>query len=162
MIHIRHSLIGFCVAAASMGVLAQGSDEHKDHHPADAAAPAATAAPAPSAALPSPGQPMGSGDMAAMDRHMRAMQAMHEKMAAAKTPQERQALMAEHMKTMQDGMRMMKSMHGQMASGNPPAGMAGMQHDPLMMEKRMDMMESMMQMMMDRLSMPQTPAPGTK
>ena len=97
-----------------------------------------------------------------MDRHMRAMQAMHEKMAAAKTPQERQALMAEHMKTMQDGMRMMKSMHGQMASGNPPAGMAGMQHDPQMMERRMTMMESMMQMMMDRMSMPQTPTPGTK
>ena len=48
--------------------------------------------------------------MAAMEQRMRAM---HEKMAAAKTPQERQALMAEHMKTMQDGMRMMKSMHGQ-------------------------------------------------
>ena len=105
---------------------------------------------------------MGSGDMAAMDRHMRAMQAMHEKMATAKTPQERRALMTEHMKTMQDGMRMMESMRGKMASGNPPVGMTGMQCAPQMMEKRMDMMESMMQMMMDRLSMPQTPAPGTK
>jgi len=57
---------------------------------------------------------------------------------------------------------MMKSMHGQMASGNPPAGMAGMQHDPQMMEKRMAMMESMMQMMMDRMSMSQTSTPGTK
>ena len=44
----------------------------------------------------------------------------------------------------------------------PAAGMAGMQHDPQMMEKRMAMMESMMQMMMDRMSMPQTPTPGTK
>lgn len=89
------------------------------------------------------------------------MRAMHEKMVAAKTPQERQALMPEHMKTMQDGMRMMESIHG-MASGNPPAGMTGMQHDPQMMETRMAMMESMMQMMMDRMSMPQTPTPGTK
>ena len=95
--------------------------------------------------------------MAAMEQRMRAM---HEKMAAAKTPQERHALMAEHMKTMQDGMRMMESMHGQMASGNPPAGMAGMQHDPLMMEKRMDMMESMMQMMMDRMSTPPASTPS--
>jgi len=31
MVHIRHTLIGLCVAAASVGVLAQGSDEHKDH-----------------------------------------------------------------------------------------------------------------------------------
>lgn len=31
MVHIRHTLIGLCVAAVSVGVLAQGSDEHKDH-----------------------------------------------------------------------------------------------------------------------------------
>lgn len=162
MIHIRHSLIGLCIAAASAGVLAQGTDEHKDHHPADAAASAVTAAPAPTTAQPSPGRPMGVGDMAAMDRQMQAMQAMHEKVAAARTPQERQALMAEHMKTMQDGMRMMESMQGQMASGKPSAGMANMPCDPQMMDKRMSMMESMMQMMMDRMSMPQTSAPGTK
>ena len=154
MIHIRHALIGLCVTAASVGVLAQGSDGHKDHHPAETTAPTA---PAPAVAQPS--QAMNPAMMAAMEQRMRAM---HEKMVAAKTPQERQALMAEHMKTMQDGMRMMESMHGQMASGNPPAGMAGMQHDPLIMEKRMDMMESMMQMMMDRMSMPQTSTPGTK
>ncbi|WP_026436584.1 hypothetical protein [Acidovorax sp. JHL-9] len=162
MIHIRHSLIGLCIAATSAGVLAQGTDEHKAHHPADAAAPAATAAPAPTAVQPSPGRAMGSGDMAGMDRQMQAMQAMHEKMVAAKTPQERQALMAEHMKTMQDGMRMMESMRGQMPAGNPSAGMAGMQGDPKMMEKRMSMMESMMQMMMDRMATPQTSAPGTQ
>ena len=161
MIHIRHSLIGLCIAIASVGVLAQGTDEHKDHHPADAAAPAASAAPAlaPAAALPSPGRAMDSDDMAAMNRQM---QVMHEKMAAAKTPQERKALMAEHMKTMQDGMRMMGAMHGKMASGMPSAGTANMQCDPQMMEKRMDMMESMMQMMMNRMSMPQASTPGTK
>ena len=102
---------------------------------------------------------MGSDDMAAINRQM---QAMHEKMAAAKTPQERQALMAEHMKTMQDGMRMMGAMHGKMASSMSSAGTANMQCDPQMMEKRMDMMESMMQMMMDRMSTPQTSTPGTQ
>lgn len=38
--------------------------------------------------------------MAAMDQQMKAMQAMHEKMVAAKTPEARQALMAEHMALM--------------------------------------------------------------
>ncbi|ABM42859.1 conserved hypothetical protein [Acidovorax sp. JS42] len=162
MIHIRHSLIGLCIAAASVGALAQGTDEHKDHHPTNAAAPAATAAPAPAAALPSPGRSMGSGDMAAMDRQMQAMQAMHEKMAAARTPRERQALMAEHMKTMQGGMHMMESMHGKMATGMPSAGMENMQCDPQIIDKRMSMMEAMMQMMIDRMPMPQTSTPGTK
>ncbi len=164
MIHIRHSLISLCIAAASVGVLAQGTDEHNDHHPTDAGAPAATAttaAPAPAAALPSPDQ-ASSGGMAAIDRQMQAMQAMHEKMAAAKTPQERQALMAEHMKTMQDGMRMMASMHGQAALGQPSADMMNMQRDPQMLEKRMSMMESMMQMMVDRMAMPQSSTPGAK
>ena len=154
MIHIRHALIGLCVAATSVGVLAQGSDEHKDHHPTETTALAA-AAPAPAAAPPS--QAMSPNMMAAMEQRMRAI---HEKMAVAKTPQERQALMAEHIKTMQDGMRMMESMHGQMASRNPPAGMAGMQHDPQMMERRMAMMESMMQMMMDRMSTPPASTPS--
>jgi hypothetical protein len=87
-----------------------------------------------------------------MDKHMKAMQAMHEKMASAKTPAEREALMAEHMKLMQEGMSMM----GGMAPGKAPANAAARQQ---MMEKRMDMMQSMMQMMMDR--MPMSPAaPG--
>jgi hypothetical protein len=96
---------------------------------------------------------MASPDMARMESQMKAMQQMHDKMAAAKTPEERNALMAEHMKTMQDGMNMMNGMSG--------GGMGGMQGDAAtrqrMMEMRMDMMQSMMQMMMDRL-----PAAPTK
>ena len=64
MVHIRHTLIGLCVAAASVGVLAQGADGHKDHHPAETTAPAA-AAPAPAAAPPS--QAMSPDMMAAME-----------------------------------------------------------------------------------------------
>ena len=41
-----------------------------------------------------------------------AMREMHEKMAQAKTPEERQALMADHMNAMQGGMQMMKGMGG--------------------------------------------------
>ena len=96
-----------------------------------------------------PVKAMGADKMAAMDQHMKSMQALHEKMMAAPTLEPRQALMAEHMKTMQEGMTMMKQMGGKGMKGD----MASRQQ---MMEKRMDMMESMMQMMMDR--MPPAPA----
>lgn len=145
MIHIRKTLIGICVATASMGVLAQGAEEHKEHHP-EGAAPA-------TAAKKAPGQSIGPEKMAAMDQRMKDMQAMHEKMMSAKTPEERQALMAEHMKMMQDGMAMMKQMGGMSKMGGMQGGkgMGGMSERHQMMEKRMEMMESMMQMMMDRM-----------
>ncbi len=90
-----------------------------------------------------------------LDAQTKAMQAMHEKMMSAKTPDERNALMAEHMKSMQDGMKMMEGM-----SKPGMQGMGGMSADMsahhAMMEKRMSMMQTMMKMMMDR--MPATPA----
>ena len=114
-----------------------------------------------------PSMPMGSasaqgmgtpGQMGQMDAQMKKMREMHEKMAAAKTPEERNKLMAEHMKTMQDGMQMMGGMGG--AGMGDMKGMPGMGGDMpahhQMMDKRMAMMESMMQMMMDR--MPAQPA----
>jgi hypothetical protein len=62
------------------------------------------------------------------------MREMHDRMMAAKTAEERQALMADHMTAMQDGMAMMKRMKGDQK---------GMSSDAL--SKRMDMMEMMMQ-----------------
>jgi len=53
-------------------------------------------------------------------------------------------------------MRMMASMRSQTASGSQPASMADMRRHHEAMEKRMAMMESMMQMMMDRQSMPES------
>ena len=98
-----------------------------------------------------------------MHDHMKAMQAMRDKMMNAKTPAERQALMDEHMKSMHEGMAMMKGMkdmkgmggmHGK--AGMP--GMSGMKDMPMdmskhhqMMEMRMDMMQTMMEMMMQRM-----------
>ena len=135
-------------------------DEHEGHHPVDAqnggvatqSAPAAITAPVPDA----------------FDRQMKAMQEMHKKMQAAKTPAERAALMDEHMKLMQSGMTMMGAGNsgglgmgmGMMqqgaqakpampaASGN--SGMGGMMGMHAQMERRMAMMEQMMQMMVDR------------
>jgi hypothetical protein len=101
-----------------------------------------------------------TGQPAGMEKHMKAMREMHEKMANARTPKEREALMAEHMKLMQEGMAMMDGMKGMggmapqgaaaPASATPAARMQAL-------EQRMDMMQSMMQMMMDRM-----PAPAAK
>lgn len=99
------------------------------------------------------------------DLQMAAMMSMHNKMMNAKTPEERNALMAEHMKVMQDSMSMMNSMSkdakgmmsGMMMGGQGKetsgmmSGMPDMMQQQQMMEKRMDMMQMMMQMMMDRL-----------
>lgn len=84
--------------------------------------------------------------MVRMDTQMKTMQAMHNKMINAKTPPERDKLMAEHMKTMQDGMAMMGDMKGRPGM----TGDMGAHHK--MMAKRMEMMQMMMQMMMDRES----------
>ena len=121
-----------------------------------------------------PSMPMGSAaaqgmatpeHSAKMDAQMKTMQGMHEKMMAAKTPEERSKLMAEHMKAMQDGMAMMGGMSGagmgDMKGKGDMKGMPGMTGDMgarhQMMEKRMEMMQTMMKMMMDRL-----PAAPTK
>ena len=88
-----------------------------------------------------------------MHDHMKDMQAMRDKMMNAKTPAERQALMAEHTKTMHEGMAMMKGQGGMASSNKPPTDMTQRQN---MMEQRMDMMQTLMEMMVDRL--PQSPA----
>jgi hypothetical protein len=105
----------------------------------------------------SPGMSHGGAPMpmAAMEPRMKAMKDVHQKMMAAKSPAERQALMAEHMKAMQDGMAMMKEMHGGMQ------GMGGMDHSKgmpagtaqrhQMMTEHMAMMQMMMDMMMQRM-----------
>lgn len=107
--------------------------------------------------------PAQAESMAAMDAHMKSMHEMHDKMSRARTPEERQALMAEHMKLMHEGMAMMDGMHGRMGMGGmggmglmggagyAPSDMPGRMK---MMEKHMEMMHSMMQMMMDQMGPP--------
>lgn len=89
--------------------------------------------------------------MASMDKQMNLMQEMHQKMVAAKTDTQRQALMAEHVAVMQDSMSMMKKM-ASMAGGNSPADASSDSGDrQKFMDKRMEMMQSVMQMMVDCL-----------
>jgi hypothetical protein len=127
-------------------------------------------------ASPAAGTPpmaMGAlGSMAAPDARMKAMQDMHQKMVNASTPADRQALMADHMKAMQGGMAMMKEMQamhgaggmggmGMMGSSGNAAPMAGMGDGkgmPADMAKRhqmmadhMAMMQTMREMMADRM-----------
>ena len=137
-----------CIAIAciSLGAYAQTAVEHSQHHPE---APAKTA--------PKTGTKADQmGMVAGMDKQMGTMRDMHEKMLAAKTPEERNALMADHMKSMKDGMSMMGNMGmpGMDKNATMPKDMATRQ---MMMEKRMEMMQGLMQMMMDRM-----PAPATK
>lgn len=158
MSHIRHTLLGIALAAASLNAFAQTAAEHTQHHPDASAAgqpPGKQAGPAT--------QPGTADQMAAMDGQIKAMREIHDKMMNAKTPEERNALMAEHMKTMQEGMSMMNMMGkagsgsmGATQGGKPMPGNMNQRHQ--MMEKRMEMMQSMMQMMMDRESvgMPMT------
>lgn len=162
-ISLTHAAFGL-IALVALAGCAQAPVDHSAHQVAGA-----------------PGMGMGAGmgdHMARMDTHMKAMREMHEKMARARTPEERQALMDEHRKLMREGMAMMGGMQGMgMGAGPGPgsgpgagagagpgpgggmgAGMKGMGGHHQMMEKRMQMMHSMMQMMMDRMETP-TPRP---
>ena len=107
-----------------------------------------------------PGHSMASPERtAAMDAQMKTMHDMHTKMMNAKTPDERQALMADHMKAMQGGMSMMKSMSGMSgmgAMGGQPGMPADMAQHQKMMSQHMAMMQMMMDMMQQR--MPASPA----
>ena len=132
---IAASLLVLQAGAATGAQPASDAVAHKAHHPATASAPSAK-----------------SKKLAGVDQQMKQMQAMHEKMMAATTPEERAALMDEQMKSMQNGMRMMDMMK-QDSSGMP---MSGQKHE--MLEMRLDMMQMMMQAMMDRQSAQNPPA----
>jgi hypothetical protein len=162
---MKHTLALTLALASTLAFAQAPSDDHSAHHPEGAAAAPAAAAPtAPTNPLP-----------AARDnvsQQVRMMQDMHQRLQAAKTTAERQALMGEQMRLMQSGMEMMSRM-GQGGGGTTMGGMGGMGGRPpggtqgnppqagmgnmggMMamhgsMEQRIAMMEQMMQMMVDR------------
>ena len=138
--HLLSLALALTVAVPATLAWAAQDEEHAGHHPAPAvSAPQSKTIPDKSAAA-----------MGRMDEQTKTMALMHEKMLAAKTPEERNALMAEHMKTMQDGMSTMNGMSsgGMGGMGGMKGNMAARQR---MMEKHMAMMGATMQMMMDRL-----------
>lgn len=157
MTHIRtFASIAFLTSAAlATSAWAAAGDQNDSHHPAPDTVAQVAQSPSGSAGA---GAGMRAGTTASdYASQMKAMQQMHNEMLAAKTPEERNALMAKQMKLMQSGMHMMGGMGGKgmMGSGmgtgaatGKPADMAARQ---AMMEQRMEMMQSMMQMMMDRM-----------
>ena len=100
-----------------------------------------------------------SAHMGQMDGHMKRMQALHEQRANATTPEDRQRLMDDQRREMQQGMAMMQAMpHSGSMMGGAGMGTMGQRGKPAdqktqmqMMEKRMDMMQTMMQGLMDQL-----------
>jgi len=134
---VRNFSLALALCAAGAPGWAAQHEPHKAHHPAGVASAAV------SKSMPGKTTP----EMTRMANQMKAMQEMHDKMMGAKTPEERNALMAEHMKTMQEGMGMMKGMGGMQG----PKGQPTTAERQTMMEQRMDMMQTMMEMMVDRL-----------
>jgi len=117
-------LLTAAIALALSGCAAMRGEDEAAHHRAGAAVPHADRA----------------------DMQMKMMQEMHQKMMAAKTPEERQALMTEHMKAMQGGVSMMCEM------GNGGMGMQGGAGSNDVMKRCMKMKDMTIQMMMDRES----------
>lgn len=99
-----------------------------------------------------------------MDEHMKKMRSQMEKIRATTDPAERQKLMQEHKASMREGMKMMKGMPGcrmmagSVKSGEPgkmvmkPMGMGSMMCHQ-MMEKKMEMMQDMMEGLIDASQM---------
>ena len=100
-------------------------------------------------------------NMSQMPEKMKAMQAQMDRIRNTTDPEERQKLMQEHMQTMQENMKAMRGMGGPMMMDAPKdRGMMGgkkgrmkdrdMMKRHAMMEKRIDMMQMMMEQMMQR------------
>ena len=153
---MKHSL---AIAVGTVALLAAGMPLAQNMK-----APASTpnAAAVPSGSSMKMDAPMGQMDhMAQMDEHMKKMQALHERMASAATPEERQKVMDEQRQEMQGAMAAMTPMmQGGGMMGGMGGAMAGQKGKPAdmpahmqMMQKRMDMMQMMMQTMMDQQGM---------
>jgi hypothetical protein len=142
LVRTLSAIAALTLATMATPTWAAADDQHDSHHPAPT-----TAVLLAHATTTTPAQGMGTlRGNPGIQTQMKNMHDMHDKMLAAKTPEERNALMAEQIDIMQDGMNMMGGM-GPGAMMGKPGDMATRQN---MLEQRMEMMQSMMQMMMDR------------
>ena len=106
-----------------------------------------------------PAKPAMSMDMdkqmSQMQEKMKAMQGQMDRIRKTTDPKERRRLMQEHMQSMQENMKAMRAMGGPMMMGGKKGGM--MEGDMMqrhgMMEKHMDMMQTMMGQMMQHEQM---------
>ncbi len=132
------------VVALTFLTLGTASHAVDEHHPESASATAKAAPKAPTKAASQNTPKENKNQVAKMDAQMKAMRDMHEKMKSAKTPEQRQALMDEHHKAMRNGMSMMNSMMAKDSTDKQA-------RSPEMMQKQMDMMQMMTEMMKDQM-----------
>ncbi len=143
---MKMTVLGIALASVLLVPAAYGVDEH---HPEKAApgakAPKASASPQ-----------ADDKSVAQMQEHMKKMQDLMARLQKTTDPAERRKLMDEHTKEMQEGMQMMRGMGGGMMGQAPKDGAAkpgmgrGAPMSPETMERRMDMMQMMMEQMMQR------------
>ncbi len=144
----RLTLLALAFSSFASVSLAQQASDHNAHHPADTLTQ--SEAPAQTSAKPVDAAPL----LGQMDAHMANMRQLHEKFQNANL-EERRVLMAENRTIMQEGMKLMgvasdRTRGMGMTSTGGMTGQGMMQHHELM-SKRIDMMQSMMQMMVDRM-----------
>lgn len=150
---MKRSLTAFA-AAMVLALPAHAVDEH--HPEGQSAAPAQAPA----------------KTVQQMQDNAKKMESQLDRLAKAKTPEERQKLLAEHMQTMRENMMLGQQMGmgdagcpmmGMMGRGGMMMGSGGAGMDPEAMMNRMQHMEKrmdMMQMMMERqMGSPQAPKP---
>ena len=161
-------LTTFCVfMAMCIPVFAQTDKEAApaaSGHESHAGQDTAKSTPPPVAAKPPAHDHDMGKDAQMMDEHMKKMRSQMEKIRATTDPAERQKLMQEHKASMREGMKMMKGMPGcrmmagSVKSGEPgkmvmkPMGMGSMMCHQ-MMEKKMEMMQDMMEGLIDASQM---------
>lgn len=162
--------ITILAAVASMSVAAMPLYAVDEHHPEKAQQ--ATSVPKPAATEKS-AEPAADPQIGQMQETRRKLQELMGKIRQTSDPVERRKLLQEHMRTMQEGMKQMRGMGGGMmmgmgsggkqggmmmgmGSGDKPGGgmmMGDMMKAHGMMERRMEMMETMMEHMMQREEM---------
>jgi hypothetical protein len=144
------------IAVSTAFIFAAGYAWGVDEHHPDAKAPTAKSAPASAVKAPAP-----AATVRKMQDNVKTLQGQLDRIAKAKTDEERQRAIADHMKTMQENMGLARSMQPEMKMDCPMmgsgmgngmgmmggAGPEGMQQ----MEKRMDMMQTMMEQMSRRM-----------
>ena len=125
-----------CVAtlALSAAALAAQDERHQDHHAVDTTPPSFV-----SEAIPG----RNAQKLASLREQLSAMQDMHQRMTEADKPEVRRALMAEHMSVMQHALATMRPIE----SSPPPTNLLDRQE---LFEARMDAMQALMDLMMDR------------
>jgi hypothetical protein len=150
---MKTTLLGVALGGMLLVPAAYGVDEH----PREKAAPAAKA---PKVQV----RPQADDkSVAEMQEHMKKMQDIMARMQKTTNPAERQKLMSEHMEAMREGMKTMRGVSGTMQGTMGPkegaaSGMGGGGPlSPEVMERRMSMMQMMMEQMMQHQKASESP-----